>query len=141
MSSSILFRTASLVCFAIYNNSSNFCLATSTMSVYSPTTLTKWVSDTFLGGSMVTVDAVVRVLDHSLPLSSILSSLSESELVWILVYDIIENKKYNTGTLSKQQKLFIFQTQKGFDSIPFEIKDDVFELWEKSGCLKNNSSG
>lgn len=69
-------------------------------------------------------------------MSSTLSSLSESELVWILLYDVIENKKYDAKTLSKQQKLFIYQTQKGFASIPFEIKDDIFELWEKSGCLK-----
>lgn len=98
--------------------------------------LTEWVSSTFLGGAPVTVEAVIAVLDHSIPLSSTLASLSEDELVWILMYDIIENKKYDVVKLTKQQKLFIFQTQKGFASIPFEIKDDIFELWEKSGCKK-----
>jgi len=99
--------------------------------------LAEWVSSTFLGGAAITVESVVKELDHTMPdVSSILSSLSESELVWILVYDIIENKKYNVEILSRQQKLFIFQAQKGFASIPFEIKDDLFELWEKSGCMK-----
>jgi hypothetical protein len=62
--------------------------------------------------------------------------------------DVVENKKYSKiDNLTKQQKMFLAQARKGFaclfidqissvlTCLPFELKCDIYDLWEESGCL------
>jgi len=121
--------------------------------------LNEWVSSTLLGGGPINPETVSRFIGNeiikspcsavlSLDLTSIISSLSETELVLLLMIDVVENKKYSKiDNLTKQQKMFLAQARKGFaclfidqissvlTCLPFELKCDIYDLWEESGCL------
>lgn len=123
---------SSVSLFEIYNSCSCPCFVSVTMVTSS---LRDWVSNNLLGGSEITPEIVAGFVEPGVDgVSHVISELTESELVWLLVLDMIEKKKYKEMDMSKQQKMFIVQAQYGFASLPLEINFDLLELWEKSGC-------
>jgi hypothetical protein len=74
-------------------------------------------------------------INPELDISEWISPLTTDELVWLLVYDIVENKKYSAIQLTTSNKMFLAAARKEFENIlkVIEINFDLEELWKKSG--------
>lgn len=96
--------------------------------------LSEWVSKNFAIPS-ITPQSVSRFINPEFDISEWLTPLTTDELVWMLVYDIVEFKKYSTLKLSTPEKMFLAAARNEFESITntIEIKVDLNELWKTSG--------
>lgn len=96
-------------------------------------TIKEWLKINF-GITSLDVDTVSSFIGH--PISDIIGVLSEDELQWLLVYDIVDNKKYKTcDNLSIPNKLFIRAIIDGIKRITnnIEITFDMEKEWVKYG--------
>lgn len=96
--------------------------------------LSQWVSRVF---DIPVIDSA-SVSDFIAPTTGIeetLEGLSISELTWLLVYDIVEHKKYKDKELTKSNKLFLASARNEFENIlrVIEIQFDLEEIWKKCG--------
>lgn len=96
--------------------------------------LSEWVSKNFDIPS-ITPQSVSRFINPEFDISEWLTPLTTDELLWMLVYDIVEFKKYSTLKLSTPEKMFLASARNEFESITntIEIRVDLNELWKKSG--------
>lgn len=105
-----------------------------TISMSSSSSLSEWVSSNFNVPS-ITPRSVSDFINPELDISEWISPLTTDELVWLLVYDIVENKKYSAIQLTTSNKMFLAAARKEFENIlkVIEINFDLEELWKKSG--------
>lgn len=68
-------------------------------------------------------------------ISGILHPLTVEELHWLLVYDIVEHKKYKDVELTRSNSLFLAAARKEFENVlhVIEINFSLEELWKKAG--------
>jgi hypothetical protein len=100
----------------------------------SKSSLYEWVSANFEITDITPV-SVSKFIGTGIDLSTWLTPLTVDELIWLLVYDIVEYKKYKDLNLSTSHKMFLAAARKEFENIlkVIEIDFDLTEIWEKSG--------
>ena len=98
--------------------------------------LKEWLVSNFDVKEPLTAAGVSTFIACGIDISDIISELDEDELVWLLVFDIIENEKYKQINLNLSTKLFVVQAQKVFAEIEktLSITDDIEAIWNKSGA-------
>lgn len=91
-----------------------------------------WLSNSF-NIDKLDINNVSEFINYDLSLVKI-SPIYEYELLCILVYDIIENKKYMSIKLDRKHKFFLTAAKYQFDNIikSLEISENLIDLWNKS---------
>jgi hypothetical protein len=106
----------------------------SSSSSSSSESLSDWVSKTF-DIPVINASTVAEFIAPGVGVKKSLEPLLIDELVWLLVYDIVEHKKYSDKELTLANKLFLVAARKEFENIlkVIEINFDLNEIWKKSG--------
>jgi len=95
-------------------------------------TIDEWLFNVF-GIDVIDTDNVVSFINE--PIKNTIKGLTKEELKWLLIYDIVDKKKYNNKDLTLQQKLFIRAMINAIKDIEnsIQINFDIHELWVKYG--------
>lgn len=106
-------------------------LLSQAMSSSSSSLVTSWLSDTFLGKSRPSSDNVSAFVGCD---KSTLDGLSEYELTWLLLFDVIDRKLYDVKGLDKQKKMFFIILKHEYNNMlnELEIRFDIDDIWARS---------
>lgn len=101
-------------------------------------TIIGWLSARFGAPSVLSPESVSNFIEFP-PARETFSGLTEDELSWIVLFDIVEDERRYRAifpALPKHEKMFILAARHYFATVQrtLSIDFDIWELWRRSGC-------